>query len=478
MSRTTARLLVGVAFGVGLYQLQSPSAQSKEEHARTPNIPSIPHRARLETHPENPRYFLDTRTGRAVVLTGYGSLVPTSDRHDDAALLREMQANLTRYARVWHFLPWEGSRALWPWQRSRSPGAHLGGHGGNKLDLDTWEPDYWNRLRRSLARSDEVGVQTELLIFDRCGMSPPGDDRWGNNPWASDNNVNRLETPSSSEDGVPAFYRVENRPRLRQQQERYLRKLVDSTLTHPNVIYEIENEHTGDRSPEFGRRYARLLKGYLAERYPGVRRLVSYSSLQSDLEEFFTIPEVDIVNRHFGREAERNPDQLNAYLEPRWPRKKPINVDEFANGVIDFALLRRMCWTILTSGGHFHIEDAAPAAQPLAVVQNIQKFLRTSGWNFLRSAPQKRLVTSGNGYCMAEPGVEYVLYAPHGGTVKVELVGSREYRAAWWDPRQGQFQPPLTFQHEGGHHEFTAPSTDDWVLRIKARSTRSRQNRN
>jgi hypothetical protein len=47
-----------------------------------------------------------------------------------------------------------------------------------------------------------------------------------------------------------------------------------------------------------------------------------------------------------------------------WQHGKAINVDEFANGLADAALLRRICWTIVMSGGNFHIEDPDPASAP------------------------------------------------------------------------------------------------------------------
>lgn len=429
---------------------------------------ATPAGAYLRLHPDNPRYFLETRTGEAVVIASYGNLVPTRKGFDNEAELRAMRAHGARYARVWHFLPWEGDLAVWPWRRGDVPGAYMGGHGGNRFDMERWNPDYWARMRRTLAAADAAGIYAEILLFDRCGMSPGGDRRWAANPWASDNNANGLETPPSSADGVPEFYQFASRPRLRRQQERYVRKMIAETASLPNVIYEVENEHTGDASPEFGRHYARFVKAVLAERDPREPRLVSYSSIGPDLEAFYAVRAVDVVNRHFGGEAERDPDALNAYLEPRWRLGKAINVDEFANGVRSNDLLRAMCWTILTSGGNFHVEDAAPSARPLDVVRGIARFLRESRWRFVRSAPDRSLVASGGGYCMARPGEEYVAYFPRGGEVALRLRAGRRYRAAWWDPRAGRFAASSVVNAGDEPTPLRTPDARDWTLHVTA----------
>ena len=438
----------------------------------------------LKLHPENPRYFQETATGRAVMIASCAGVVPTSRTVDNNRLIAEMIKWRVSYGRVWHFLPWGGDRVDWPWMRSDVPGAYMGGRGGNRFDMDRWNPVYWNKMRTVLGRCAAAGIYCEIHLFDRCGMSPASDTRWGNNPWASDNNVNNLETPEAKADGTPDFYLYASRPNLRNQQERYVRKMIDETIGFSNIIYEIENEHWQYPNPDFAAHYANFVKDYIARKHPNSPRLVSYSSLQEDLEEFYTIPYVDIVNRHFGNEAERNPAALNDYIESRWDKNKAINIDEFANGVEDPDLLRKMCWIIVTSGGNFHIEDALPSSKPFEVVGNIRLFRERSRWDFTHSAPNKTLVTSGGGYCMARPGAEYVFYFPKGGTKTVKLLPAKQHRAAWWDPRTGEwlsqdkrrhigrdpFVNAKRFRQSGAEAQFTTPNDEDWILYVRSRA--------
>lgn len=421
----------------------------------------------LRIHPENPRYFQETTTGEPVLIASCAGVVPTARDCDYVRQIAEMRAKNITYGRVWHFLPWGGEVAIWPWAESSTPGGYWGGRGGFKLDMNTWNPLYWNRLKDAMARCERAGIYCEIHLFDRCGMSPASKDRWGNNPWASDHNINNLETPTSSGDGTPEFYKIKEKPNLRYQQERYVRKMIDETIRFSNIIYEIENEHWNYNNPEWAAYWGKFIKDYISEKYPDSPRLVSYSSLQEDLEAFYDRTEVDIINRHFGNEAERDPDILNRYIETRWAKKKPINIDEFANGVSDPKLLRTMCWIIITSGGHFHIEDCEPSAKPFEVCENIRQFKIQSRWDFIHAFPSKNLVTQGRGYCMANPGKEYVIYLPEGGRIAVKLEpGSYEVR--WWDTVKGGFRDRYKISHEGGEKTFTAPGTSDWVLHIKS----------
>lgn len=424
---------------------------------------NVPVRAELRLHPENPRYFEERTTGAAVLIAGYGSIVPSDSSYDYAAGIDELRQNGIHYARVWHLLPWSTSNAIWPWARSNVAGAYLG---GNKYDLERWNTNYWTRLTDSLARSKAAGIYAEIHLFDRVGLSPAEWERYGNNPWASNNNINDVEMPTADGDGTPEFYEYRTRPHLRRLQERYVRKMIDETILYDHVIYEIENEHWDTTDGDFARHYAELVKAHIAAQHPRSPRLVSYSSLEDDLELFYSIDAVDIVNRHYGNEAERDPDIVHRYLVDRWHHGKAINIDEFANGVTDYDLLRRLCWTIVTSGGHFHIEDSAPASRPFDVTRNLRAFVSQSGWRFVRAAPDDALVTRGRAFCMAERGVEVVCYLPMGGNVTV-ATPTGTYEARFWNPRAGGFLGTASVNAGASGVTVSPPGSGDFVLQLR-----------
>lgn len=88
-------------------------------------------------------------------------------------------------------------------------------------------------------------------------------------------------------------------------------------------------------------------------------------------------------------------------------------------------------------------------------------------FEYWRMSPHNELADSGNeAYCLAEPGRQYLVYAPSGGTVKLKLeqvVGP--YTARWFDPRNGTSHD-TKLPEGGGTVSMTAPTVDDWVMSI------------
>jgi hypothetical protein len=418
-------------------------------------------------HPTNPRYFVDGATGEPVLITGFGALVPSDRSYDYVAGIAGLAANGSRYARVWHLLPWAQENAIWPWARSGTGGAYLG---GNKYDLNTWNPEYWTRLRHALQLADAAGIVAEIHLFDRCGMSPAAWTRWANNPWASDNNINGVETPPGSEDGTPEFYEWQTRPTLRQYQESYIRKMIDETIEFDNVVYEEENEHWQYNDRIWAEHVAQVVRDHMGAHYPTAARVISYSSLIGDLETLYDSSLINVINKHFGGGAVGDMDTIAAYIGERWQYGKAINIDEMANGVQSYDALRRITWTIVTSGGHFHIEDAAPSARAADVGSNQRAFLARSGWDFVAAAPDHgRLVGGGGGTCMANPGTEVVCYLRSGGAFGLDLEAAPlGYAVTYWNPRTGGFVGDAVLPHGGGVLSLQTPDGSDWVVRVVA----------
>jgi len=245
-------------------------------------------------------------------------------------------------------------------------------------------------------------------------------------------------------------------------------KMIDETIAYPNVIYEIENEHQGGNEPAWQTHYSQFVKDYIAANYPGSPRLVSNSG---DPSADFSVSTIDIVNMH--NDSGTNPSWYNSKLESNWYRNKAMNIDEFANHVADYNALRKVCWTIVTSGGNFKIEDAESSAKPYDIAKNILLFISKSGWDFPHAAPNKGLIAADGGYCMANPGVEYVCYFPSGGEKSVKLPAGK-YTSKWWNPRSGGFSGQATFTHSEGDKSFKTPDGSDWVLRIKSLAKQGR----
>ena len=200
--------------------------------------------------PQNPHYFEYGGKTVALITSGehYGSVINADfNFHKYLATLQADGLNYTRlfggsYVEVpqksfgiqRNTLAPASGRLILPWARSTEPG-YAGG--GNKFDLEKWDPDYFQRLHDFLAEADRHGVVVEVSLFS----SQYGDVQWAVSPFNAANNINQttaaldLKTVNTLENGnVLAL------------QERYVRKLVREANAHPNVIFEIQNEPWSD----------------------------------------------------------------------------------------------------------------------------------------------------------------------------------------------------------------------------------------
>ena len=66
-----------------------------------------------------------------------------------------------------------------------------------------------------------------------------------------------------------------------------------------------------------------------------------------------------------------------------------------------------------------------------------------NGLRYWRMIPHNEvLTTSTESYCLAELGEQYLVYAPEGGKVELDLARYKgEFDANWLDPRNGSWTP-------------------------------------
>jgi len=220
--RLSARSLASICFCVALM------------HAAGPDGP-------IRLHPDNPRYF--QWQGRATVLVAsgehYGSTInPDFDFHKYLATIQAAGLNHTRlflgdYAEGADsfgivdnpLAPREG-RFLAPWARSSTPGFALG---GNRFDLDHWDPAYFERLHAFFDEASRRGIIVEAVLF----FIGPGYDYSPLNP---KNNVNA----TAAIDGKR--YLSLNNGNVLARQEAYARKLVRELNRYDNLIFNLCNE--------------------------------------------------------------------------------------------------------------------------------------------------------------------------------------------------------------------------------------------
>jgi hypothetical protein len=81
--------------------------------------------------------------------------------------------------------------------------------------------------------------------------------------------------------------------------------------------------------------------------------------------------------------------------------------------------------------------------------------------NLAAMTPRGELASTG--YCLANPGQEYLFYLPSGGTVTVDLSAAKQKLTfEWFNPSSGKSTKIGTTS--GGRREFKAPFLGDAVL--------------
>ncbi|CAD5264288.1 MULTISPECIES: hypothetical protein [unclassified Imperialibacter] len=203
----------------------------------------------LQLHPQNPHYF--QYQGKPLIIIGsgehYGAVMNLD--FDYKTYLNTLGKDGLNHTRLFTgaylekqgdfgikkntMAPAEG-RAILPWKRSNQPGYALG---GNKFDLDQWDPAYFARLKDFMALASTNKVMVEVCLF-----SAHYGGGWNYAAFNPSNNING--TPELEAKDVNTL----NNKGLLAHQEAYVRKLVRELNGFGNFYFEIQNEPWADNT--------------------------------------------------------------------------------------------------------------------------------------------------------------------------------------------------------------------------------------
>jgi hypothetical protein len=346
--------------------------------------------APIRVHPDNPKCFLFRGKPLALITATehYGSVMNRPFRFDrylaDAAekrmtltrlfmLFRELQGPTNPYSTC---KP-ESPDYVAPFMRT-GPGSALDGQ--PKYDLDRWNPEFFERLRRFLLLAAGHGIIVEVTLLSNT-YAP---NIWALNPLHPANNIN--ETPEIE---WPEYLTLRY-PALFERQAAHVRKVVEETRRHDNVFYEICNEPGGGHPgkpdyplpaevDEWQRAIARAIRE--ADSDPphliAWQEAFTYAPWEQPSDRSFTEPGMDVVNIHplpntTYRGAGYDMGTFMAkQLKLRAVRDfclatcgepKPLNYDEdnAASQYKDpdgWTIHRKRAWVSLLSGAHYDYID-------------------------------------------------------------------------------------------------------------------------
>jgi hypothetical protein len=456
----------------------------------------------IRPYQANPFYW--EFRGEPILLIGasdYHNIFQRPDLVEHLERLREAGGNYVRNTMASReILP--GHRDLWPYEvdwnvstlphQTRDPLTVV-------YDLTRWNEAYWERFERMLQTTADLGMVVEIEIWERHDKYRTRDQAgWERHPYNPDNNVNytaeesQLPTGEWTQDpGHPFFATVpalDNNELVLEYQRAFVDKILAYTFRHDHVLYNMNNETK--ESHEWGTYWAE----YILERAEeeGVEIYVTDMQdahditddsvirvVESDLYAF-----VDISQNNFQSE-ETHWERIRFIRDQLVDDPKPItNVKIYGadgapapsgfwgttqDGVERF-------WRNIMGGAsavRFHRPPWGIGLSDVAASHLRSAILFLEEMDVFSAVPQYDLLTDrqeDEAYALANPGSQYAIYFPNGGSVTVNLSGDNTYQYRWMNLDRAEWREPGHMQ-AGPDVRITTPSEDGhWIIVLSAQN--------
>jgi hypothetical protein len=464
----------------------------------------------IRLDPQNPRYFRYGGKTTALITSGehYGSVINAD--FDSRMYLKTLQADGLNYTRIFggsyvevpassfgikrNTLAPASGKLILPWARSGEPG-YAGG--GDKFDLDKWDPEYFRRLDHFLSEAEGSGIAVEISLFS----SQYGDAQWKLSPFNAANNVNHTDVRDRKD------VNTLNSGNVLAIEERYVRKLVHEANAHPNVVLEIQNEPWSDHPV-----LENVVNPYLfppaRDQYPNSIEVADQVSIawQARVAEWITSEEEGLPNKHLIAQCYSNFGLPVRSLVPgasivnfhyaypdavalNYGMDKAIAYDETGFLGRSDDVYRRQAWNFMLAGGStfdaldysFTVEhpdgtDTEPngpgGGSPTLRKQLgiLQRFL--AAFPLAEMKPDASTVVHAGGvtaHALSSSRGMYAIYLDGNGPTKLLLhLPAGRYRGEWIDTANGERTAVAAFKSSGAETALSAPAfTNGIALRLR-----------
>jgi len=446
--------------------------------------------APLRVHPDNPRYFIDGR-GKAIRLAGHQIFVDLQDNsfnkpetYGHAAELdwswyldfaSERHLNVIRNWIIWS----AGSGTAAPPDAIAHPmmyertGPATAADGLPAFDLTRFDDAFFDRLRSRVADAEGRGIYVTIMLFEPYGFGPGEDEGgqtlWHGNVWRGENNVNGIDVNNDGNEwGTEFFYTTD--PQVLDLQRSFVDRVVDTVNDLDNVIYEVANEVY---SPDWQMGIIEHIREYEATKpsqhliymSPGGRNESGGWTAHTKAQLVESGADLFGVSGSMG-DYEHDPPVDDSGMPAIWDNDH-IWGDDWTH--------HRRAWMAFTRGYHFIFYDH-PFEAPDEESTEFETMRRNIGAtneyaerfaDLARMNPHGEL--SSTGYCLADPGAEYLVYQPTSGELTVELeAGTYDYE--WFDCDAAAVSETGSVEVSGGAEPFTPPEsiTADAALYLRS----------
>jgi hypothetical protein len=426
----------------------------------------------LRIHPTNPCYFTDGTTNRdgslkAVYLTGshtWGNLCDYRERwpaFDFAGYLDFLERYGHNFIRLWSG-DGLGSQPI-PYART-GPGTAR--DGGLKVDLDRFDPTFFDRLRSRVVTARDRGVYVGIMLFSPDSGAKRED--WNDLLYHPTNNVQGINADTNKDGSGAEAYDL-SIPRITAYQEAFVRKVVDTVNDLNNVLYEIGNE--GDlTSVRWQYHFIRFIKRYEASKpkqHPvGMTAVFNIlnGTWATDNRVLFESP------------ADWISPGLDPYKDnpPAADSRKVIVAD--VDHIWPTAPHRGWIWKCFLRGIQPILMDwycyGDPKWTSSAEQEAMRKYMGyaltyATKMNLAAMRPRPELASTD--YCLANAGVEYLVYQPKSDEAFSVELKAGTYRYEWFDLTKGAITDTGRLEAADGRQQFNAPFEGDAVLYLEVR---------
>lgn len=436
----------------------------------------------LRVCPDNPRYFAEA-DGKAVLLVGshvWYNLVDMGPEDpprafDYDAYLEWMKRYNHNFMRMWtwEMVQWDTTRnsaharkdvttfyvALHPWLRCGDGNAF---DGKPKFDLTKFDPAYFQRLRQRIEAARQKGIYVSIMLFEGWAMQNI-EGGWKLHPFCPLNNVNGVNGDLNG-DGKGLEVHELAIDAVTDIQKAYIRKVIDTVNDLDNVLYEISNENHPE-STQWQYAMIRYIHEYEKSKPAQHPVGMTFQYKGGANQTLFDSP-ADWVSP--------NPEGGYRDNPPTNDGKKVILTD--TDHLWGIGGNQVWVWKSFTRGlnplfmdpydGVVLSKKFDPAFEPIRRSMGYAlKFARRMDLNHCKPAAA--------GYCLSNPGVQYLAYQPKAGEpIKLKL-GPREYSFEWFDPGSGKtITTGKIHGDENKETTFSNPVKADAVLYIHLNKSR------
>ena len=459
--------------------------------------------AQLQLSPSNPHYF-HYKNRPVLLITSaehYGCLINAD--FDYRVYFDALHAEGMNTTRVFtgtmverkHDIGWmqfrntlapQPGRFIAPWSRSSTPG-YFGG--GNKFDLDTWDENYFARLKDLLTQAAKRNIFIELTLFGNQYK----DSLWMNSPLYPGNNI-QGEGPSGTNSFL--LFQTLKDKQLVKRQEAFVSKVVQELNSFDNLYYEICNEPYNEvKDTAAVDDWHRHIVQFIKKAEAGLSKKHLIASNESVVDD----PGVSIANYHYVKVRNMPP------FDWLYNLNKVLSMDETVGSVIhaDVDDVRVEGWDFILRGGgvYNNLSWEYTPAKPQGTdssrmirryLENLQKFM--SGFDYIRMAPDNDATLTGQPDAfvrvLSEKGRQYAIYVHHSKQTGIDwIVGydaivkkfrdtlafnipAGTYIVKYIDPATGSLiGKASSFRHKGGQKLFYTPlfTTDIGLQIIKTK---------